>query len=75
MLIYNLVQKGAQFIIATHSPILLGTPEASILSFDGKKIIEITYKETEIYKITELFINNKDSLLNNIYHKSLSYVH
>ena len=66
MLIYDLAQNGAQFIIATHSPILLGIPEASILSFDDSKISEITYKETESYKITELFINNKDSLLNNL---------
>lgn len=66
LLIYNLVQKGTQFLIATHSPILLGIPDASILSFDDGKINEITYEETESYKITELFINNKESLLNNL---------
>jgi len=66
MLIYDLAQNGTQFLIATHSPILLGIPKASILSFDDCKISEITYKETESYKITELFINNKDSLLNNL---------
>lgn len=66
MLIDDLAQKGAQFIIATHSPILLGIPECTILSFDEDKIDEIDYKETESYKITELFINHKDSILNNL---------
>lgn len=66
MFIYNLAKEGAQFIIATHSAILLGTPGASILSFDNHKIMEIKYKETESYKVTELFINNRNSLLNNL---------
>lgn len=66
MIIYNLAQKGSQFLIATHSPILLGIPEAAILSFDNSNISEIKYEETESYKITELFINNRESLLNNL---------
>lgn len=66
MHIYNLSKKGSQFIIASHSPILLGTPEASILSFDEGIIQEIKYEETESYRITELFINNKELLLNNL---------
>lgn len=66
MLIYNLAQKGTQFIIASHSPILLGIPGASILSFDGGSIREITYEETESYIITEMFINDKERLLNNM---------
>lgn len=66
ILLYNYVKKGSQFIIASHSPILLGMPEASILSFDEGKIMEIKYEETESYKITELFINNKELLLNNL---------
>lgn len=66
MHIYNLAKKGSQFIIASHSPILLGIPEASILSFDEGIIREIKYEETESYRITELFINNKELLLNNL---------
>jgi len=66
ILIHDLAQRGAQFFIATHSPILLGMPEASILSFDNGKISEVKYEDTESYKITELFINNKESLLNNL---------
>lgn len=53
----------SQFIIATHSPILLGIPGAEILSFDGGKIHPITYGETESYRVTEMFINNREHVL------------
>ena len=55
-------KKGAQFIIATHSPILLGTPGAQILSFDGK-LHPISYEETESFKICRAFVMNREGLL------------
>lgn len=61
--IYKCANDGAQFIIATHSPILLGIPNAQIFCFDNGKIHTCTYEETESYKITEMFINNRKSLL------------
>ncbi len=64
--IHELAKQGSQFIIATHSPILLGTPGAAIISFDNGKIQEIDYEETESYKITEMFINQKERLLNKL---------
>ena len=57
------VAGGAQFIIASHSPILLGYPSAVILSFDGEKIHEISYEETESYQVTEMFINHRNYFL------------
>lgn len=62
--IYELAKQGSQFIIASHSPILLGIPEAKILNFDSKEITPIDYQDTESYQITELFINNRAGLLN-----------
>jgi predicted ATPase len=41
----------AQFIIATHSPLLLGCPNASILSFDHSGISRVDYEETEHFKV------------------------
>lgn len=61
--IYNLAKQGAQFIIASHSPILLGIPEAQILSFDDGIIHECSYQDTESYQITEMFINNREYFL------------
>lgn len=59
----DLAQRGTQFLIATHSAILLGFPGADILSFDGGKIHRISYEETESYQITEMFINQRALLL------------
>ncbi|WP_405100143.1 AAA family ATPase [Oceanobacillus sp. FSL H7-0719] len=60
----DLASKGeAQFIIATHSPILLGYPEAQILSFDGPSIQEITYEDTEHYNLTLNFLTGRERFL------------
>lgn len=61
--ISKLAKQGAQFIIASHSPILLGIPGAQILSFDDGVIHECEYQETESYQVTEMFINNREYLL------------
>ena len=49
----------AQFIIATHSPILLALPDSDILSFDHTTIDRIEYEQTEHYKIYKDFLNNR----------------
>lgn len=63
MEIYECVRHGAQFIIVTHSPILSGSPDAEIMSFDGGRIHPCSYEDTNSYKIMKLFINNRDQLL------------
>lgn len=59
-------KSGAQFIIVSHSPILLGLPDAEILSFDGGAIHPCEYEETDSYQVTSLFINNREHLLRNL---------
>lgn len=59
----RLAKAGAQFIIASHSPILLGLPEAQILSFDGDGIHPCDYVQTSSYQVTEMFINNREYFL------------
>jgi len=61
--IYSCAEQGAQFIIATHSPILLGMPDAQIISFDGGQIHNCEYEDTDSYRVTEMFINNRELLL------------
>ncbi len=63
MEIYECARKGSQFIIVTHSPILLGIPGAQILSFDDGMIHECKYEETDSFQVTEMFINNRKQLL------------
>ena len=63
MEIYSCAKEGSQFIIVTHSPILLGIPDAQILSFDDGIVHKCEYEDTQSYKVTEMFINNRKILL------------
>ncbi len=51
----------AQFIMATHSPILLSYPRAQIFTFDGDRIRETTYEETKSYRLYEQFFRDGGS--------------
>jgi predicted ATPase len=53
----------AQFIVATHSPILLACPGARILSFDHIPVQEIGYEETAHYKIYKSFMEDRNMYL------------
>lgn len=64
--IYKCAKEGAQFLIVTHSPILLGMPDAEIYSFDGGEIHLCKYEETDSYIVTEMFINNRKNLLHRL---------
>ena len=64
--IYSCTKAGAQFIIVTHSPILLGIPDAEIYCFDNGRIHLCEYEDTESYQVTEMFINNRQMLLDRL---------
>lgn len=61
--IHRCAAAGAQFIVATHSPILLGLPGADIQSFDGGPVHPIRYEETDSYRVTSLFMSDRERLL------------
>ncbi len=54
----------AQFIIATHSPILLAYPGAQIFSFDGARIRQVAYEETSHYQVYKQFFDDRAAFLN-----------
>jgi predicted ATPase len=57
-ILHDLASSGrAQFIIATHSPIILAYPGARIYSFDGGQIAPIAYQDTEHYRVTKGFLD------------------
>jgi predicted ATPase len=56
-----------QFLIATHSPILLAYPGAQILSFDDGAIHEITYRETNAYKVVARFVARPEVYIREIF--------
>lgn len=59
-------KKRSTVFLYTHSPILLGIPGADIYCFDDGKIHLCEYEETESYQITEMFINNREVLLDRL---------
>lgn len=59
----EMIDEDAQFIVATHSPILMAFPGASILSFDHAPVREIAYEETEHVALTKAFLNNPETFL------------
>ena len=65
-MVFNSNYNGLVHIIVTHSPILLGIPDADIYCFDDGRIHLCEYEETESYRITEMFINNRQMLLDKL---------
>lgn len=63
MEIYECAKQGSQFLIVTHSPILLGIPGADIWTFDDGPVHRCGYEETDSYQVMEMFINNRKQLL------------
>lgn len=61
--IHQLVEENSQFIIATHSPILLAYPRSKIYSFSADGIEEIAYEDTEHYAVTRDFLNNHQEMM------------
>ena len=59
----ELIEQGSQFIIATHSPILMGYPGARILVIGPDGLSSETYRETEHYRVTRRFLNDPDTML------------
>jgi predicted ATPase len=59
--------RHAQFIIASHSPILLAYPGATLYQFEEDGIREIAYRETDHYLVTKEFLNNPERMLNYLF--------
>jgi len=62
----ELVAQGCQFIIATHSPIIMAYPKAIIYELGDSGLEQIDYEDTEHFKITRQFINNRAGMLSDL---------
>jgi predicted ATPase len=67
--IHDLVREGSQFIIATHSPILMAYPDATILMVSEQGLAPIRYEDTEHYALTRRFLNNPAKMLAQLLHE------
>ena len=61
--IHQLIQENSQFLIATHSPILLSYPDAEIFELGRGPIRRVPYIETEPYQITKAFLDHPQRML------------
>jgi len=71
VLLHDLVldNQNIQFLIATHSPILLAYPGAQIFSFDGGQIHQVSYRETQSFQLMSRFIAAPERYLNVLFHE------
>ena len=65
--IFDLVRGHAQFVIATHSPVLLGYPNARIYELAPTGLEERTYEETEQYALTKAFLDDRHRFLHHLF--------
>lgn len=59
----ELVGKSSQFIIATHSPILMAFPDAEVYELTESGIASVDYRQTEHYQLTRRFLENPELML------------
>lgn len=63
---HDLVQRGSQFIMATHSPILMAYPGAKIYWLSETGMKSISYEDTEHYQTTKLFLEQRERMLDEL---------
>jgi predicted ATPase len=64
---HDLVAEGSQFVVSTHSPILLGYPDARIYVLSETGIDETAYEETEQYELTRSFLDDRGRFLHHLF--------
>lgn len=62
-MMHDLVLDGSQFVIATHSPIIMAYPDSWIYVLGGTQIVKTAYEETEHYKVARDFLRNPGRML------------
>jgi len=60
---HDLVKEKSQFIIATHSPILMAYPDAYIYQFTPDGVERVAYEDTQHYRVTRSFLSNPERSL------------
>ena len=64
---HDLVGEGSQFILSTHSPILLGYPDAKIYVLSGAGLTATPYEETEVVALTRSFLQDRGEFLHHLF--------
>jgi len=69
IMLHLIVGQDSQFVIATHSPIIMSYPNAKILHFSKDGIEAVEYEETEHYLITKTFLDSPQRMLKHLLDK------
>jgi predicted ATPase len=66
-IIHELTAQGSQFIVATHSPIIMGYPNSDIVWFSTSGLQTIAYEDTDHYKVTKSFLCRRETMLRELF--------
>jgi predicted ATPase len=64
---HDLVDAGAQFVMATHSPILLAFPDAALYALDEGGVRRIRYEDTDPFVLTKAFLESPDRFFRHLF--------
>ena len=64
---HDLAEQGAQFIVATHSPILMGYPGALIYALDDEGFEQTAWEDTESYQLTRSFLEGRERFFRHLF--------
>ncbi len=65
-MLHEMAAQGAQFMVATHSPIVMAYPGATIYDFDSTPVSAVPYEETEHVSVTKAFLNDRERYLRHL---------
>jgi predicted ATPase len=63
---HELIERESQFVIATHSPIIMAYPDATIYEFSHSGLRTVRYRDTEHYRVTAAFMNRHEQMLRHL---------
>ncbi len=64
---HDLIAEGSQFVISTHSPVLLGYPGATIYVPSDDGIAATPYEDTEVVELTRSFLGGREQFLRHLF--------
>lgn len=64
---HELIDRESQFVVATHSPIIMGYPDALIYEFSDDGLRTVEYEETEHFRVTRAFLNRREPMLKRLF--------
>jgi predicted ATPase len=65
--IHDLILDGSQFIVATHSPILMAYPDADIYLCGHEEISRVAYEATEHFQVTRAFLSDPQRMMDRLF--------